>query len=107
MGKLLKVLKGATEVLTTAGAVLAAAIVVVETYQTLRKKMDSPKGSYSAAGICKKFLGKKLSKTGFPRKARWISQTFPDIPKHSQSCPNRAPRQNVALQAYAVERSES
>lgn len=37
MGKLLKVLKGATEVLTTAGAVLAAAIVVVETYQVLRK----------------------------------------------------------------------
>ncbi len=45
MGKLLKVLKGATEVLTTTAAVLAAAIVVVETYQTLRKKMDSPKGS--------------------------------------------------------------
>jgi hypothetical protein len=45
MGKLLKVLKGATEVLTTAGAVLAAAIVVVETYQVLRKRMDSAKNS--------------------------------------------------------------
>ena len=41
MGKLLRFLKAATEVLTTAGAVLAAAIVVVETYQTLRKKMDA------------------------------------------------------------------
>jgi len=45
MGKLLKVLKGATEVLTTAGAVLAAAIVVVETYQVLRKRMDSARDS--------------------------------------------------------------
>jgi hypothetical protein len=40
----MKVLKGATEVLATASAVLAAAIVVVETYQTLRKKLDSAKG---------------------------------------------------------------
>ena len=45
MGKLLKVLKDATEVLTTAGAVLAAAIVVVETYQVLRKRMDSARDS--------------------------------------------------------------
>ena len=45
MWKLLKFLKSATEVLATAGAVLAAAIVVVETYQTLRKKMDAPKRS--------------------------------------------------------------
>ena len=45
MWKLIKVLKGATEVLATAGAVLAAAIVVVETYQELRKKLDSAKGS--------------------------------------------------------------
>ncbi|MGD0221319.1 MAG: hypothetical protein ABSF71_03210 [Terriglobia bacterium] len=44
MLKLLRVLKGATEVLTTAAAVLAAAIVVVETYQALRKKMDAAKG---------------------------------------------------------------
>jgi hypothetical protein len=44
MWKLIKVLKGATEVLATAGAVLTAAIVVVETYQTLRKKLDSAKG---------------------------------------------------------------
>jgi hypothetical protein len=44
MWKLMKVLKGTTEVLATAGAVLAAAIVVVETYQTLRKKLDSAKG---------------------------------------------------------------
>jgi hypothetical protein len=44
MGKMLKFLKNATEVLATAGAVLAAAIVVVETYETLRKKMDAAKG---------------------------------------------------------------
>jgi len=45
MWKLLKVLKNTTELLATAGAVLAAAIVVVETYQTLRKKMDATKES--------------------------------------------------------------
>ena len=45
MWKLLRFMKGATEVLTTAGAVLAAAIVVVETYQALRKKMDASRGS--------------------------------------------------------------
>ncbi len=45
MAKLLRFLRGATEVLTTAGAVLAAAIIVVETYQTLRKKVDTAKGS--------------------------------------------------------------
>ena len=44
MWKLLRFLKNATEVVTTVGAVLAAAIVVVETYQTLRKKMDAAKG---------------------------------------------------------------
>jgi len=43
MRNLLRVLKSATEVLTTAAAVLAAAIVVVETYQTLRKKIDAAK----------------------------------------------------------------
>ena len=43
MVKLLKVLRGATEILTTAGAVLAAAIVVVETYQVLRKRLDEAK----------------------------------------------------------------
>jgi len=45
MRNLLRFLKSATEVLTTAGAVLAAAIVVVETYQALRKKMDKAAGS--------------------------------------------------------------
>ena len=45
MWKLLKFMKNAAEVLATAGAVLAAAIVVVETYQNLRKKMDAAKGS--------------------------------------------------------------
>jgi hypothetical protein len=45
MGKLLRFLKGATEVLATAGAVLGAAIVVVETYQILRKKLDEAKPS--------------------------------------------------------------
>jgi hypothetical protein len=43
MRNLLRVLKSATEVLATAAAVLAAAIVVVETYQTLRKKIDAAK----------------------------------------------------------------
>jgi hypothetical protein len=41
MWKVLKFLKNTREVLVTAGAVLAAAIVVVETYQALRKKMDA------------------------------------------------------------------
>jgi hypothetical protein len=41
MSKLLRFLRSATEVLTTAGAVLAAAVVVVETYQALRKTIDS------------------------------------------------------------------
>ena len=41
MKNLLRVLKGATEVLTTTAAVLAAAIVVVETYEVLRKKLDA------------------------------------------------------------------
>jgi hypothetical protein len=45
MSKLLKVLKETTEVLTTAAAVLGAAIVVVETYQVLRKKLNAAKGS--------------------------------------------------------------
>jgi hypothetical protein len=40
MIKLLRAMKAATEVLATAGALLAAAIVVVETYQSLRKKID-------------------------------------------------------------------
>ncbi len=44
MWKVLKFLKSATEVVTTAGALLAAAIVAVETYQSLRKKMDETKG---------------------------------------------------------------
>lgn len=44
MFKVLRFLKGATEVLATAGAVLAAAIVVVETYDALRKKMSAAKG---------------------------------------------------------------
>jgi hypothetical protein len=41
MVKLIRVMKAATEVLATASALLAAAIVVVETYETLRKKIDS------------------------------------------------------------------
>jgi len=39
MRKVLKVLKEMRDVLTLAGAVLAAAIVAVETYQELRKKI--------------------------------------------------------------------
>jgi hypothetical protein len=48
MWKLLKYLRIATEVVTTAGAFLAAAIVAVETYQALRKKMDEGKGSVTS-----------------------------------------------------------
>ena len=43
MWKLLRFLKNAGEVLTTTAAVLAAAIVVVETYQSLRKKVETGK----------------------------------------------------------------
>jgi hypothetical protein len=45
MRKFLKFLRNTSEVLTTVGAVLAAAIVVVETYQALRKKIDAVRGS--------------------------------------------------------------
>ena len=41
MWKFLKFLRNTREVLVTVGAVLAAAIVVVETYETLRKKIDT------------------------------------------------------------------
>ena len=41
MCKLVKFLKDTREVLITASAVLAAAVVVVETYQALKKKVDS------------------------------------------------------------------
>jgi hypothetical protein len=44
MRNLVKYLKVATEVLATAGAVLAAAIVVVETYQALRNKIEEASG---------------------------------------------------------------
>ena len=40
MWKLLKFLKDTRTVLVTAGAVLGAAIVAVETYQALKKKVD-------------------------------------------------------------------
>jgi hypothetical protein len=45
MWKLLKFLKNTREVLITAGALLAAAVVVVETYQELKKKIDTPGSS--------------------------------------------------------------
>jgi biopolymer transport protein ExbB/TolQ len=45
MGKLLKTLKNVKEVLTTAGAVLAAAIVAVEMYEALKKKINEARGS--------------------------------------------------------------
>ncbi len=44
MLKILKTLKTLQAVLTTAGAVLAAAIVAVETYQQLKKKIRSSEG---------------------------------------------------------------
>ncbi|MGD1103727.1 MAG: hypothetical protein ABSA59_16885 [Terriglobia bacterium] len=45
MWKLLRFLKSTTEVVTTVGAVLAAAIVAVETYQALKKKIGDARGS--------------------------------------------------------------
>jgi len=45
MWKLLRYLKNASEVLTTVAAVLAAAIVAVETYQALKKKIGDARGS--------------------------------------------------------------
>jgi len=41
MRKLLNFLRNTREVLITAAAVLAAAIVVVETYEVLKKKIDA------------------------------------------------------------------
>ena len=41
MTKLIRFMKAATEVLTVAGTLLTTAIVVVETYHALRKKIDS------------------------------------------------------------------
>jgi hypothetical protein len=41
MWKFLKVLRDTREILVTLGAVLAAAIVAVETYQALKKKIDA------------------------------------------------------------------
>jgi hypothetical protein len=45
MWKLLRFLKNTQEVVTTAGALLAAAVVAVETYQTLKKKVNAAKSS--------------------------------------------------------------
>lgn len=42
MGKLLRFFTVTKEVLTTAGTVLAAAIVVVETYHEIKKKINTP-----------------------------------------------------------------
>jgi len=45
MRKFLEALRNTREVLVTAGAVLAAAIVAVETYEALRKKVNDARGS--------------------------------------------------------------
>ncbi|MGA2075808.1 MAG: hypothetical protein ABSH52_20145 [Terriglobia bacterium] len=45
MRKFLEVLRNTREVLITVGAVLAAAIVAVETYEALRKKIDTARDS--------------------------------------------------------------
>ena len=45
MRKLLDILRNTREVLVTVGAVLAAAIVAVETYEALRKKIDTARNS--------------------------------------------------------------
>ena len=41
MWKVLRFMRNAREILITAGAVLAAAIVAVETYEALKKKIDT------------------------------------------------------------------
>ena len=41
MWKVLRFLRNTREILITAGAVLAAAIVALETYQALKKKIDA------------------------------------------------------------------
>jgi len=41
MWKVLRFLRNTREILITAGAVLAAAIVAVETYEALKKKIDA------------------------------------------------------------------
>ena len=45
MQNVLRILRDAREVLVTVGAVLAAAIVAVETYEALRKKVDAVRNS--------------------------------------------------------------
>ncbi len=45
MLKILRALKSLQEVLMVAGAVLAAAVVAVETYQELKKKVSSSSAS--------------------------------------------------------------
>jgi biopolymer transport protein ExbB/TolQ len=45
MSKVLRILRDTREVLITVGAVLAAAIVAVETYEALRKKVDAARSS--------------------------------------------------------------
>ena len=45
MRKFINFLQNARETLTTVGAVLAAAIVAVETYQALKKKIGEAKSS--------------------------------------------------------------
>jgi hypothetical protein len=45
MWKFLKFLRDTREVLTTLGAVVAAAIVAVETYQALKKKINAARSS--------------------------------------------------------------
>jgi len=43
MGKVLRFLNNTKDLLTTTAAVFAAAIVALETYEALRKKLDSPR----------------------------------------------------------------
>jgi hypothetical protein len=45
MWKFLKILRDTREVLITVGAVLAAAIVAIETYEALKKKIDAARSS--------------------------------------------------------------
>jgi len=45
MWKVLRILRDTREALITVGAVLAAAIVAIETYEALKKKIDTARSS--------------------------------------------------------------
>ena len=53
MQKVLRFLNNAKDLLNTAAAVFAAAIVAVETYEALRKKLESSRGADASSDLAK------------------------------------------------------